>query len=94
MQEATTGGWQRNEDVSVDTALSNPTLFACVTLIASDIGKLRPMLVEQDVNGFWSEVDSRGILACVAQAESLPDERRLLPMVGDVQAEPRQHLRA
>jgi HK97 family phage portal protein len=58
LQEATTGGWQRNEDVSVDTALSNPTLFACVTLIASDIGKLRPMLVEQDTNGFWSEVDS------------------------------------
>lgn len=58
IQELTTGGWQRNEDVNVDTVLSNPTLFATVTLIAGDIGKLRPILVEQDQNRIWTETTS------------------------------------
>lgn len=58
IRELTTGGWQRNEEVAVDTALSNPTLFACVTLIAGDIAKLRPMLVERDRNLIWTEVES------------------------------------
>ena len=58
IREATTGGWQRNEEVNVDTVLSNPTLFACVTLIAGDIAKLRPKLVEQDSHGIWREVES------------------------------------
>lgn len=55
IQETSPGGWQRNEDVSVDTALRNPTLYACVTLIPGDISKLRPMLVERDDDGIWSE---------------------------------------
>lgn len=58
IRELTTGGWQRNEEVNVDTVLSNPTLYACVTLIAGDIAKLRPMLVQQDGNEIWTEVDS------------------------------------
>lgn len=58
IQELTTGGWQRNEDVRVDTALSNPTLFACITLIAGDIAKLRLKLVERDREMIWHEVES------------------------------------
>lgn len=58
IREMTTGAWQRNEEVRVDSALSNPTLFACVTLIAGDIAKLRPMLVERDANFIWTEVES------------------------------------
>ena len=58
IQELTTGGWQWNEEVRFDTALSNPTLYACVTLIAGDIAKLRPMLVEQDDDSIWTEVQS------------------------------------
>jgi HK97 family phage portal protein len=58
IRELSTGGWQRNEDIAVDTVLSNPTLYACVTLIARDIGKLRPKLVEQDANGIWTEISS------------------------------------
>lgn len=55
--EITTGGWQRNEEINIDTALSNPTLYSCITLIASDMGKLRPMLVEQDKDRIWEEID-------------------------------------
>lgn len=65
IRELTTGGWQRNEDVAVDTVISNPTLYACVTLIAGDIAKLRPKLVEQDANGIWTEVENASPFAPV-----------------------------
>lgn len=58
IREWTTGGWQRNEEVQAETVLTNPTLFACITLIAGDIAKLRLKLVEQDDDGVWSETDS------------------------------------
>lgn len=58
IREFTTGGWQRNETIPLDTVLSNPTLYACVTLIARDIGKMRIKLVEQQASGVWVEVDS------------------------------------
>jgi HK97 family phage portal protein len=58
IQEATTGGWQRNEEVQAETVLSNPTLFSCITLIAGDIAKLRLKLVERDDDGVWTETES------------------------------------
>jgi HK97 family phage portal protein len=58
IREMTIGGWQRNEDVHVPTVLSNPTLYACITLIAGDIAKLRPKLVERDDDGIWHEIES------------------------------------
>lgn len=58
IREITTAGWQRNEEVNLDTVLSNPTLYACVTLIAGDIAKLRPCLVELDADGIWNDVES------------------------------------
>ena len=57
VREPWTGAWQRNEVLSVPSVLANPTIFACLTLIANDIGKLRPMLVEEDDDGagVWEE---------------------------------------
>lgn len=55
IREPFTGAWQRNEEISVDTALSNPTLFRCVSLIAGDVAKMRCRLVQQDDNGIWTE---------------------------------------
>lgn len=49
--------WQTDDHRSVDTTLSNAAVFACVTLVASDIGKLRPRLVELD-KGIWLEASS------------------------------------
>lgn len=57
-QESSAGGWQRNEAVNVNTVLSNPTLYACITLIAGDIAKLYPCLVEKDSDGIWNEIES------------------------------------
>jgi HK97 family phage portal protein len=58
IREPSTGAWQRNEEISVDTALAYHAVFACISLISSDIGKLRPMLVQQDADGIWSETTS------------------------------------
>ena len=54
--EAAPGNWQRNVEVSKDAVLAFHAVFACMTLIARDIAKLRVKLVAQDGNGIWSEV--------------------------------------
>lgn len=56
IQEVSAGGFQRNEEIKVGTVLNNPTLYACITLIAGDIAKLRPKLVQRDEHGIWHEV--------------------------------------
>lgn len=53
--ESFPGAWQHNVEVKRDVVLSNPTDFACRTLIASDIAKLRIKLVARDAEGIWSE---------------------------------------
>lgn len=57
--EPSRGFWQTRHDElfwTTDTALAHHALFACVTLIASDVAKLRPKVVQRDSNGIWSEV--------------------------------------
>lgn len=56
--ESFTGAWQQNVTVDFNSVLSNHAVFACMTLIASDISKLRVKLVEQDADGIWSETES------------------------------------
>ena len=54
VREPYTGAWQNNEEIAYDTALSNPTVFRCVSLIASDISKTPLELVELDDDGIWT----------------------------------------
>lgn len=50
------GAWQQNAPpISPESVLAHHAVFACQTLIASDIAKLRVKLVEQK-DGIWSEV--------------------------------------
>jgi phage portal protein BeeE len=49
------GAWQRNISVNTDTAASFHADFACKTLIARDVAKLRVKLVEKDKDDIWSE---------------------------------------
>ncbi len=58
IRESFTGAWQRNVTVTLDTALANPTLFRCISLISSDVAKMRLRLVAQDADGIWTETDS------------------------------------
>jgi HK97 family phage portal protein len=55
IRESYTGAWQHNDEITAPTALSYFAVYACVTLIASDVGKLRLRLVAQDESGIWNE---------------------------------------
>ncbi len=63
------GGWHnlfprspfdfdRDISYSYDGVLQNWCVFACMTLIAGDGGKMRAKLMEQDRDGVWNEVQS------------------------------------
>jgi len=58
VREPYTGAWQQNDELRLETALANPVVFRCVSLIASDIGKLPLRLVAVDANGIWHETTS------------------------------------
>jgi HK97 family phage portal protein len=58
ISEAFGGAWQKNVEIRRDAVLSFHAVFACQTLIASDISKLRVKLVQQDATGIWEEVKS------------------------------------
>ena len=58
VRESYTGAWQKNVEVKTADVLTNSTVFRCISLIASDIAKMRIRLVEQDADGLWSEVEN------------------------------------
>jgi len=58
VREPYTGAWQQNVEIRADTALSNPVVFRCVSLIATDVAKLRLRLVAIDDDGIWTETTS------------------------------------
>lgn len=53
--ESRAGAWQDGVVVDRQMTLSYHAVYACMTLIASDIAKLRIKLVEDDGEGVWSE---------------------------------------
>lgn len=54
--ESFPGAWQMNVEVDKESVLAFHAVFACMTLIARDIAKLRVKLVQKDGSGIWSEV--------------------------------------
>jgi HK97 family phage portal protein len=58
ISEPFTGAWQRNQELSVSDITAYHAVYACITLIASDMGKMRPKLVQLDDDGIWSETRS------------------------------------
>lgn len=56
--EPFSGAWQRNISWSNETVVSFAAVYSCMSLISSDVGKLRVRLVEMDANGVWNETDS------------------------------------
>ncbi|MBS0339803.1 MAG: phage portal protein [Proteobacteria bacterium] len=65
MTQSVNGGWltisqspywfQSDTKAPVETILSHPTVYACVSLIANDIGKLRTRLMAVDSSSIWAE---------------------------------------
>lgn len=64
--EPFTGAWQRNVDLAGNVTLTSPLAFsavyACITGIASDIGKLPMTLMRETPSGVWENVDSSPFL--------------------------------
>jgi HK97 family phage portal protein len=57
IRESYTGAWQQNVEVRLENVMTFSAVYACVTVPARDIGKLRIKLVEQMRDGIWQEVD-------------------------------------
>lgn len=55
IRESFAGAWQQNVEVVATDVMVYPAVFSCMTLIASDIAKLRLKLVQVDGNGIWQE---------------------------------------
>ena len=55
IKESYAGAWQQNVTIDQNATLAFHAVFSCMTLIASDISKLRVKLVAQDSDGIWSE---------------------------------------
>lgn len=58
VHEPYTGAWQQNMEWKASDVLAYHAVYACITRIAQDIGKLRIKLVEQDANRIWREITS------------------------------------
>lgn len=58
IREPYTGAWQKNDEWRAPTVLAHYAVYACVTLISNDIGKLRQRLMQLDANGIWTETTS------------------------------------
>lgn len=58
IKEPYSGAWQKNDSWTNESVLSHYAVYACVTLIANDIGKLRQRLMELEANGIWKETTS------------------------------------
>ena len=59
IREAFSGAWQQNVEIKCDTVLSNTTVFACITTIASDIAKMGWLLTKKDSNDLWQPYTTR-----------------------------------
>jgi len=67
VREPFTGAWQQNMETSAQSVLAYSAVYACTTLIAQDIGKMRLRLVEQDAAGIWSEIESAAFSPVLAK---------------------------
>jgi HK97 family phage portal protein len=56
--ESFPGAWQQNVEINNDKVLSHPIVYACVTLIASDIAKMCLRLMAKHESGIWEEAQS------------------------------------
>jgi HK97 family phage portal protein len=57
LKESFAGAWQRNMYAAVEDCATHPTFWSCITLIAGDIAKCEPMLVEEQPDGTCQPVE-------------------------------------
>ncbi len=68
IREPWAGAWQKNITPDKrENLLAFSAVFACIALIAEDIAKLRPRIMEQIAGGYWREVERQTPFAWVLQ---------------------------
>ena len=65
IREPYTGAWQHDVFQRVENIATYGAVYACATLIAQDISKVRIRLVQQDEDRIWSEVTTPSPYAAV-----------------------------
>lgn len=59
IQEPFSGAWQQNAELECNSdILCYPTVYACITRRAEDIGKLPFLLKQEQANGVWKTVEN------------------------------------
>lgn len=58
IREPFSGAWQKNRELAPETILAYHAVYACITLISADIGKLGIRLMREDDDGIWEETHS------------------------------------
>lgn len=58
IREPFTGAWQRNLEIRKESVLFNVTVFRCVSLISSDIAKMRLKLIHKVGDDVWEEAQN------------------------------------
>jgi HK97 family phage portal protein len=58
VRESYSGAWQSNVEERQSTVLCYPTLYACISRISQDIGKLTFLLMEEDADQIWQKTKS------------------------------------
>lgn len=62
IHEPFTGAWQKNKEDKHTTLVSYPTLYACISRIVQDIGKLPFVVKRKTSDGIWVSDDSNELL--------------------------------
>lgn len=55
VREPFSGAWQRNQEWTTESVLAHHAVYACISRISQDIGKLWPRIVERTEDGIWKE---------------------------------------
>ena len=58
IRESFSGAWQQNTEVSLTNVLTNPIVYACISLISRDVSKLELLLMQQDRDDIWVLVEN------------------------------------
>jgi len=57
LRESYAGAWQQNVEVRLEDVLTYSTVFACISLISSDIAKMGLRLMQKGADGIWREAE-------------------------------------
>jgi HK97 family phage portal protein len=58
VREPFAGAWQQDQECTIQNVTAHVAVFACVSLIASDVGKTRLMLTEEGPDGVTRETEN------------------------------------